>query len=82
MREGRWTRPASADAAPAFPRQPEWFKTNADFPGLAEGLASVGFRADEISRMLGGNWHDFFNASFGAASGQSIPAAKQRPGTA
>jgi microsomal dipeptidase-like Zn-dependent dipeptidase len=82
MREGRWTRPASADAAPAFPRQPEWFKTNADFPGLAEGLASVGFRAGEISRMLGGNWHDFFNASFGAASGQSIPTAKQRPGTA
>jgi hypothetical protein len=28
----------------------------------------VGFRPDEISRVLGGNWHDFITASLGAAT--------------
>jgi microsomal dipeptidase-like Zn-dependent dipeptidase len=68
MREGRWVRPATLDEAPEFPRQPDWFQSNADFPRLAEGLADVGFRPDEISRVLGGNWHDFITASLSAAT--------------
>jgi microsomal dipeptidase-like Zn-dependent dipeptidase len=68
MREGRWTRPARAAQAPAFPAQPAWFRTNADFLGLADGLAGAGFRPDEISRVLGGNWRDFFAVSFGAGT--------------
>jgi len=68
MREGRWTRPARTAQAPVFPSQPDWFRTNADFPGLADGLAGAGFRPDEIARVLGGNWRDFFAASFYAAT--------------
>lgn len=68
MREGRWIRPAATEPAPEFPRQPDWFQSNADFPGLATGLADAGFRADEIARVLGGNWHAFLETSLGAAA--------------
>jgi len=68
MREGRWTRSARTAQAPVFPPQPDWFRTNADFPALADGLATAGFRPDEISRIMGGNWHDFFAMSFGATT--------------
>lgn len=54
MREGRWTR---AGAEPvAFPEQPAWFRSSADFPGLAEGLAAAGFVPAEIDWALGGAW--------------------------
>jgi microsomal dipeptidase-like Zn-dependent dipeptidase len=58
MREGRWTRPQSA-TAPSFPEQPAWFRSNTDFPGLAEGLASAGFTTAQISGILGENWRRF-----------------------
>jgi microsomal dipeptidase-like Zn-dependent dipeptidase len=54
MREGRWTH-ASAEPI-TFPEQPCWFRSSADFPGLAGGLAAAGFRADEIDAVLGGAW--------------------------
>jgi membrane dipeptidase len=54
MREGRWTR-ASTEAI-SFPNQPPWFRSSADFPGLADGLASAGFRPSEIDWVLGGAW--------------------------
>jgi membrane dipeptidase len=57
MREGRWMR---AGAEPiVFPEQPAWFRSSADFPGLAEGLAAAGFRAAEIDVVLGGAWGAF-----------------------
>ncbi len=62
MREGRWTR--ATDDAAAFPPQPEWFRSNADFPALADGLAAAGFAADEIDSVLGGAWRNFIAASF------------------
>jgi membrane dipeptidase len=53
MRVGRWTKrmdygEGSADA-PGFPPQPDFFRDNRDFPGLAEGLRAAGFDAAEVA---------------------------------
>ena len=76
MRTGRWQRPASlvpdedAVKKPAalpsggFPQQPAWFRTNADFGNLETGLRAVGFSADDVDAILGGNWLRFFAMSF------------------
>ncbi|MBN7784942.1 membrane dipeptidase [Ponticoccus gilvus] len=69
MRVGRWTREidygeGSADAA-GFPDQPEWFADNRGLRGIAAGLRRVGFSEPETDRILGGNWLDFFDQSFG-----------------
>jgi microsomal dipeptidase-like Zn-dependent dipeptidase len=62
MREGRWTR--VKDDAAAFPPPPEWFRSNRDFPALADGLAAVGFAPGEIASVLGGAWGNFIAQSF------------------
>lgn len=54
MREGRWTRAGSEPIA--FPEQPEWFRSSADFPRLAAGLAAAGFAGEDIDLVLGGAW--------------------------
>jgi microsomal dipeptidase-like Zn-dependent dipeptidase len=71
MRSGRWTRQVdfgegSKDDA-GFPSQPSWFRDNRDFPNLERGLAAVGFSQDEIAGIVGQNWLDFFDRSFGPA---------------
>ncbi len=63
MREGRWTRPSAA--AIAFPEQPSWFRSNLDFPGLAEGLAAAGFGDEDTALVLGGAWADFIDKHVG-----------------
>ncbi|MEM7524548.1 MAG: membrane dipeptidase, partial [Pseudomonadota bacterium] len=49
MRVGRWTKAVDfgegSAAAPGFPPMPEFYNGNLDFPGLADGLAAVGFSA-------------------------------------
>lgn len=71
MRVGRWTKNVDygegSAAAPGFPPQPKWFRDNRDFPGLGAGLAAVGFDAEEVDGIMGGNWLRFFEASFGRA---------------
>lgn len=71
MRVGRWTKKVDygegSASAPGFPPQPEWFRDNRDFPGLASGLAAVGFSAVEVDGILGDNWLRFFKTSFGPA---------------
>jgi microsomal dipeptidase-like Zn-dependent dipeptidase len=69
MRVGRWTRnidygEGSKDN-PGFPPQPPWFRTNADFPKLEDGLRAVGFDAESVAALIGGNWLDFFDKNFG-----------------
>lgn len=69
MRVGTWSKEidygeGSASQA-GFPPQPSWFSTNADFPGLIEGLRGAGFDAEDVARIMGGNWLDFFERSFG-----------------
>ncbi len=65
MREGRWTK--RHDPTVRFPPQPEWFRSNRDFPKIAEGLARVGFSPGEVEAIMGGNWLRFFDASFAPA---------------
>jgi membrane dipeptidase len=69
MRVGRWTRDQRGASGPlgaaVFPPQPDWFRNNTQFAGIAAGLADVGFAAPEIGRIMGGNWLDFFARSFG-----------------
>ena len=62
MRAGRWTR--VRDDELTFPPQPDWFRSNKDFPSLAEGLTAAGFRREEVALVLGGAWRKFIEASF------------------
>ena len=75
MRSGRWTRGVDfgegSAALPGFPEQPPWFRDNRDFPGIAAGLAVVGFDCAEVAAILGGNWERFFATSF-----EPLPAAE------
>lgn len=71
MRNGTWTRETDygegSAAAAGFPAQPGWFENSTGFPGILEGLRAVGFNEDEVARIAGGNWLDFFERSFGPA---------------
>ncbi len=69
MRMGRWTKQVDygegSASAPGFPPQPPWFRDNTDFPNLAAGLMGAGFSQSEVDGMMGDNWLDFFETSFG-----------------
>jgi membrane dipeptidase len=69
MRVGRWTRDSRGASGPlgaaVFPPQPDWFRNNTQFANIAAGLAEVGFAGPDIDRIMGGNWLDFFERSFG-----------------
>ena len=71
MRVGTWSKDidyGEGSAAQAgFPPQPSWFQGNRDFPGLADGLRAVGFGQGDVAKIIGGNWLDFFDRSFGPA---------------
>jgi len=68
MRNGTWTRDTDYGegtiSAPGFPDQPSWFCDNRDFPRIIDGLRRVGFTGDDVARIAGGNWLDFFDRSF------------------
>ena len=40
--------------------QPKGIDSPAEFPNLAEALANRGYRAEEITKLLGGNWMSLF----------------------
>jgi membrane dipeptidase len=69
MRNGRWTKRTEfgegSASEPGFPPQPGWFRDNRDFGNIAEGLGRVGFAAEEVAAVMGGNWLRFFEESFG-----------------
>jgi len=69
MRNGTWTNErdfgeGSAGSA-GFPDQPSWFRDNRDFSNIALGLKDVGFSDDEVAAVMGDNWLNFFESSFG-----------------
>ncbi len=72
MRVGRWTKKMDygegSAAQPGFPPQPNFFRDNRDFPGLAVGLRAVGFSETDVAAIMGENWMRFFDVSFGSAS--------------
>ena len=47
---------------------PEWFRDNRDFGNLESGFAKVGFSPEEVGKIMGGNWLDFFDTNFGPAA--------------
>ena len=68
MRVGRWTKSidygeGSAEK-PGFPDMPSWFGSNLDFTNINEGLKQTGMDASLISKVMGGNWLNFFSKSF------------------
>ena len=73
MRNGRWSKATDygegSSAAPGFPRQPDWFRDSRDFGGIATGLAEVGFAAEEVAAIMGGNWLRFYDTSFESVAG-------------
>ena len=44
-------------------------ETPAELPNLAQALADRGYRADEIGKLLGGNWLRLFEQVWGCLSG-------------
>lgn len=73
MRVGRWSKEIDygegSAANPGFPPQPDWFASNADFPGLSSGLKNVGFSDGEVDDIIGGNWFRFFEKNFVPSDG-------------
>jgi len=71
MRVGRWTKNIDygegSASNPGFPPMPSWFKDNRDWNNILEGLARAGFSAQDIARIAGGNWLEFYRDSFGPA---------------
>lgn len=71
MRVGRWSKVidygegSASDAG--FPPMPSWFNDNRDFGNVSQGLLDVGFSTDEMEGIMGGNWLNFYDASFGPA---------------
>ncbi|MEM7041655.1 MAG: membrane dipeptidase [Pseudomonadota bacterium] len=71
MRNGRWSKETDygegSAKMPGFPDQPTWFRDSRDFSSIGDGLAEVGFHAEEIAGLMGDNWLRFFDQSFGPA---------------
>ena len=69
MRSGRWTFSADFGEGSAtnkeWPTQPSWFKGAEDFMNIAKGLRNVGFNDVDVNKVMGGNWLNFFDSSFG-----------------
>ena len=68
MRNGTWSTDrdfgeGSAKSA-GFPEQPEWFRDNRDFNNIFNCLRRKGFSENEVKRIAGLNWLEFFEKSF------------------
>ncbi len=68
LRNGRWRPTGPDEAAPVWPKWPEWFGGPADFGSLVEGLADVGFSTSDVAQITGGNWHRYFTTIFESGS--------------
>ena len=68
MRVGRWTKSIDygegSAQKPGFPDMPSWFRGNRDFTNLNKGFKQTGMDASLISKVMGGNWFNFFSKSF------------------
>ena len=70
MRSGRWTLTTDygegSSEKPSWPSQPQWFEDFSGFQNIINGLGSVGFNSEEIEKIMGKNWLNFFELSFPA----------------
>lgn len=73
MRNGTWTKVLDfgegSKSLAGFPEQPDWFRDSRDFGNVAVGLAAVGFQPEEVRKIMGANWLDFYERSFGPQAG-------------
>lgn len=64
MRNGTWTKSKDygegSASNPGFPPQPKWFEDAKGFNNLEKGLRTVGFNTEEVSKILGNNWYNFY----------------------
>jgi membrane dipeptidase len=69
MRSGRWTAGVDYGEGSAsnaeWPKQPGWFSQSSDMANVAAGLLDYGFCEEDVAKVMGGNWLDFFQRSFG-----------------
>lgn len=64
MRSGRWT---WSNATPQWPAWPSWFKSPADFANLTAALLQRGFSRQDVARIMGDNWLNFFDSGLKSA---------------
>ena len=64
MRVGRWTKNIDygegSPSNPGFPKMPSWFKDNEDWHKIFENLSQSGLTDNQIKKIQGENWIDFF----------------------
>ncbi len=68
MRVGRWTKKIDYGEGSAqnagFPPMPSWFEDNRHWGNILKGLADVGFSDDDVAKIAGENWLEFYRRSF------------------
>jgi len=68
MRVGKWTKKIDfgegSASNPGFPNMPIWFRDNRDWNNIIMGLKDVGFNEEEVDKIKGKNWLNFFRNSF------------------
>ena len=64
MRNGTWAKQKNFGegnkSKPGFPEQPDWFRDARGFKNLEKGFKKVGFSEEEINKILGNNWFNFY----------------------
>ena len=64
MRNGTWTKSKNygegSKKRPGFPKQPEWFVDARGFKNLETGLKNIGFNNEDVNKILGNNWYNFY----------------------
>lgn len=66
-RYAKWSREtAPAEQMTKAPHEgwQSWFRSPADFPNVTAGLRARGFSAEDVAKMMGGNWLRLFREAF------------------
>ena len=71
MRSGKWTfKPDYGEGSssnPSWPKQPDWFASSKDFGNIATGLRDKGMSVQDVEKVMGRNWYNFFEKGFAPA---------------
>ena len=64
MRNGTWSKSKNfgegSKDKPGFPKQPDWFLDARGFDNINAELKNKGFQEEEINKILGNNWFNFY----------------------
>ena len=64
MRNGTWSKSKNfgegSKDKPGFPKQPDWFLDARGFNNINTELKNKGFHEEEINKILGNNWFNFY----------------------